>query len=71
MPTEMRRTMLSIPKEFEAGLFSLKKNKFYNSTQSEMLRHLIYLGLKAEGIKITDEAFNQSSQFRQSGSGGE
>jgi len=48
MATKLKRTMLTLLPEWEEELLNLKKEKFFNTTKSEMYQHLIGLGLKAE-----------------------
>lgn len=51
MSTSLKRFSISIPVDIEEELDTLKQKEFYNKTQSEMLRHLIKLGLKASKEK--------------------
>ena len=46
MPTDMKRVMLSITPEMEAGVKELKKDAFYDKPFSEVYRYLISLGLQ-------------------------
>ncbi len=43
--TKNRRFMVSSTPEIDAELKKLKKKSFYDVPQSEMIRHLIVLGL--------------------------
>jgi hypothetical protein len=47
MATKMKRTSVSLLPEWNNDLKKLKKEQFYDKTHSEMLRHLIKLGLLA------------------------
>lgn len=47
MSTTLKRLSVTIPAELEESLDELKKEKFYKDSQSEMLRHLLKLGLQA------------------------
>ena len=47
MATSMKRQMVSLTPDLEAALARLKKEQFYNTSQSEMLRYLIRRGLYA------------------------
>ncbi len=47
MSTILKRLSVSIPADLEMDLDILKKEKFYKEPQSEMLRHLIRLGIQA------------------------
>ncbi len=53
MATEMHRFMLSIPKEMESEVQSVKKNYFYDKSYAEMYRQLIQIGL--ERMSAMDE----------------
>lgn len=48
MSTERKRTTIYLPKELEEELDALKQKKFYKSSQSNMIGHLIKLGMRAE-----------------------
>jgi len=50
MPTDMKRFMLCITPEIEAGADELKRNEFYDKPYSEVYRHLLSLGLKTANI---------------------
>lgn len=47
MTTNMKRFSISLTPDLAADLDALKKDKFYNSNQSDMIRFLITLGLEA------------------------
>lgn len=47
MSTILKRLSVSIPADLEVDLDRLKKEQFYKEPQSEMLRHLIRLGIQA------------------------
>ena len=47
MATSMKRQMVSLTPDLETALDRLKKERFYNTSQSEMLRYLIRRGLYA------------------------
>lgn len=46
MGTLMKRITVTIPTDLEKELDKLKKERFYNKPQSEMLRYLIRLGVQ-------------------------
>lgn len=46
MNTNMKRFSISLTPDLEADLDALKKDKFYNSNKSDMIRFLITLGLE-------------------------
>ncbi len=46
MSTEIRRITFVVTPEIETSLNLIKKEKFYNQTQSDMIRELIRAGLK-------------------------
>lgn len=46
MVTNMKRFSISLTPDLEADLDALKKDKFYNRTQSDIIRFLITLGLE-------------------------
>lgn len=54
MSMKVKRTMITLLPEWEAPLDKLKKEKFYNDSQAEMLRYVIGLGLAS--IKKNEEA---------------
>lgn len=60
MATEMKRLMVSITPELEPELDQLKKERFYNTTQAEMFRYLIALGL--ESVKSNQLHANQGQK---------
>lgn len=47
MSTGLKRFTISVTSEMEEKLNALKKEKFYNTNQTEMIRYLIELGLNA------------------------
>ena len=47
MALYQKRAMISLRPEWEPDLEKLKKEKFYNTTQAEMFRYLIRLGLNS------------------------
>ena len=47
MALYQKRAMISLRPEWEPELEKLKKEKFYNTTQAEMFRYLIRLGLNS------------------------
>ncbi len=67
MDTNMKRFSVSLTPDLVADLDALKKDKFYNSNQSEMIRFLITLGLEACKRKDDDpnlpKAENQNGEF--------
>lgn len=50
MATDLKRFMISVTPSMEADLNVLKKERFYNNSQAEMLRYVIGLGLKSLNI---------------------
>lgn len=46
MSTYSKRTMVTLKSEWEPELDQLKKEQFYNKTQSEMFRYIISRGLE-------------------------
>lgn len=48
MSTELKRTTIYLPKELEPELDDLRQRKFYKSSQSNMIGHLIKLGMQVE-----------------------
>ncbi len=55
MPTQAKRISVTIPKDLEEKLDSLKQEKFYNTSYGEMLRQLILAGLNKGNIKAMEE----------------
>ena len=51
MTTILKRLSVSIPTDLEKDLDNLKREKFYNEPQSEMIRQLIRLGVQASKEK--------------------
>lgn len=56
MATALKRFMISVTPNMEADLNVLKKERFYNDSQAEMLRYVIGVGLSSlntekEGLK--------------------
>lgn len=47
MATKQKRFMISVTSNMEKDLDVLKKERFYNVSQAEMLRYVIGLGLKS------------------------
>ncbi|MPN22543.1 hypothetical protein SDC9_169926 [bioreactor metagenome] len=45
MATDMKRIMLSLPKDLEAEVDEIKRGKFYGQSYAEMYRQLISLGI--------------------------
>lgn len=58
MPTDMKRFMLCITPEIEAGAEELKKTEFYDKPYSEVYRHLLSLGLQTANICNDQQARN-------------
>jgi hypothetical protein len=56
MPTNKKRIMVTIEPEWEPKLDELKRNVFYNTSASAMLRYIMERGLNA--IE-TDEAHKE------------
>lgn len=61
MATELKRMMLTIPSDLEDGLDRLKQQKFYKTSQSNMLAYLLRLGLQTEN----GEKKNGSNQLEE------
>ncbi len=55
MPTQAKRISVTIPKDLEERLDSLKQEKFYNTSYGEMLRQLILEGLQKSNIKTVED----------------
>lgn len=53
MATDLKRFMISVTPSMEADLNVLKKERFYNNSQAEMLRYVIGMGLKS--LKISEK----------------
>lgn len=49
MQSNFRKTVITLPPEWEKDLDQLKKERFRNQSQADMLRYLISLGLGATG----------------------
>ena len=47
MATELKRLTITIPEDLESALDKVKQERFYNDSQSEMIRQLIVAGLEA------------------------
>ena len=47
MATELKSLTITIPEDLESALDKVKQERFYNDSQSEMIRQLIVAGLKA------------------------
>lgn len=47
MPTNLKRMTFVVTSEMEAPLDSIKRELFYNRTQSEMIRELVMTGIEA------------------------
>ena len=45
MPAYHKRVIITLLPEWEPELDQLKKNRFYNTSQAEMFRYIIYHGL--------------------------
>lgn len=59
MPLEVRRFTVSVTPELDRKLDDLKRARYWNATQSEMIRDLIALGLlhfEAEPEEIKETA---------------
>lgn len=48
MATKNKRLTISLPPDMEKQLDMVKRKQFYNKSQSDMIRHLINLGLSAK-----------------------
>lgn len=62
MATTLRRFTISITPSMDADLDAAKKERYYKSTQSDMIRDLISLGLEA--LKAKNEAENDEHDPR-------
>lgn len=47
MPTNLKRMTFAVTPEMEAPMDSIKRELFYNRTQSEMIRELVMAGVEA------------------------
>ena len=56
MATTLRRVTISITPSMDADLDAAKKERYYKSTQNDMIRDLISRGLEA--LKAENEAEN-------------
>lgn len=59
MATNLKRFMISVTPSMETDLNLLKKEKFYNDSQAEMLRYVIGLGLASIREKAESELINK------------
>lgn len=50
MSTYVKRAMITLLPEWKPALDKLKKERFYNDSQAEMLRYVIGMGLKSLNI---------------------
>lgn len=48
MSTSLKRTTIYLPRELEPELDKLRREKFYKSSQSNMIGYLIRLGMQTE-----------------------
>lgn len=55
MSTKLKRVTFTITAEIEASLKLLKKERFYDCSQSEMIRTLVSAGVKSLEIEKTIE----------------
>ena len=62
MATSMTRKMVTIPPDLEFALDRLKKEQFYNTSKSEMLRYLIQQGLHALDKPVSRPAAQTDGQ---------
>lgn len=62
MATTLRRFTISITPSMDADLDAVKKERYYKSTQNDMIRDLISLGLEA--LKAENEAENDEHDPR-------
>ena len=45
---KFNRVTINLPEELKADLEQMKRNDFYDKSLAELIRHLIYLGIKKE-----------------------
>lgn len=62
MATTLRRFTISITPSMDADLDAVKKERYYKSTQNDMIRDLICRGLEA--LKAENEAENNEHDPR-------
>ena len=62
MATTLRRFTISVTPSMDADLDAAKKERYYKSTQSDMIRDLISRGLEA--LKAENEAENDEHDPR-------
>ena len=62
MATTLRRFTISITPSMDADLDAVKKERYYKSTQNDMIRDLISRGLEA--LKAENEAENDEHDPR-------
>lgn len=55
METALTKLTFVVTKEMEALLANVKKNRFYDRTQSDMIRELVLAGLDSLDEKATKE----------------
>ncbi len=60
MATDQKRFMISVTPSMEADLDLLKKERFYNNSQAEMLRYVIGVGL--ESLKTEKKMETETEQ---------
>ena len=67
MATSLKRFMISVTPSMEADLDVLKKERFYNNSQAEMLRYVIDIGLKSLNISGTEQLEKSQDAWGQTG----
>jgi hypothetical protein len=61
MATKNKRTMVSVPPEWESEITALKKEQFFNDTHAEMYRQLIRLGLDAINKENSQKSLSETA----------
>ena len=64
MSTQNKRLMVTVTDDMASQLDGLKQREFYNRSQSDMLRHLIRLGLKSKEAGYEASIAGQQSHNR-------
>ena len=62
MATKLKRFTISVTPKMEVGLDAVKKEYFYNTTQTEMIRQLIMRGLDS----LMNDSDNKINQHKES-----
>ena len=59
MATELKRMTFVVTPEMEEPLNSIKREMFYNRTQSDMIRELVSAGVRAIKADEEEEEYNE------------